>query len=141
MEIFNGELFAIAGSYTRVVEVMKGGQWENMMPVGNRNGSLDSFSSLKIPGNPADAIFVFGIYVLSFFILTTIISGGEEYHYRLKKVWRYDNEQWKKYHPLRTPRSHHQTARIGNNIFHIGGYQRPYYINDPYDHSANFRLK
>ena len=67
MEIFNGELIAIAGYSTRAVEIIRNGQWENIEPVGNRDGILDSFSSLTIPGNPSDALFVFGSHILTFF--------------------------------------------------------------------------
>ena len=61
VEIFNGEVMAIAGEFTREVEIMRNGQWENITPVGNRNGELTGFSSLTIPGNTSDILFIFGI--------------------------------------------------------------------------------
>ena len=67
LEIFNGELIAIAGQETRNVEILKNGQWENMMPVGNKTGYLYRFSSLAISGNPSDTLFVFGIHFLTIY--------------------------------------------------------------------------
>jgi len=58
-------LIAIAGEETRNVEILKNGQWEIMMPVGNRTGYLHGFSSLAIPGDPSDTLFVFGIHFLT----------------------------------------------------------------------------
>ena len=63
VEIFNGDLMAIAGRKTRKVEIMANGQWESILPVGNRDGTHEWFSSLIIPGNPTDTLFVFGIYL------------------------------------------------------------------------------
>ena len=61
LEIFNGELMAIAGEETRAVEIMKNGKWEHIDPVGNKRKKLSWFSSLTIPGNTSDILFVFGI--------------------------------------------------------------------------------
>ena len=65
LEIFNGELMAIAGEETRAVEIRKNGQWEHIDPVGNtvrnKRQKLSWFSSLTIPGNTSDILFVFGI--------------------------------------------------------------------------------
>ena len=74
LEMFNGKLLAIAGEETRNVELkQKNGKWRNITPVGNRNGSLFWFSSLTIPGNPSDTLFVFGIHILTILILTISI--------------------------------------------------------------------
>ena len=72
VEIFNGELMAIAGCETRNVEIMRNGQWKNIKPVGNMNGELCYFSSLTISGHPSDILYVFGIYVFTFFILSNL---------------------------------------------------------------------
>ena len=61
LEIFNGEKMAIGGLGTRNIEIMKNGQWENITPIGNRTGKLYGFSSLIIPGNTSDILFIFGI--------------------------------------------------------------------------------
>ena len=67
IEIFNAELIAIAGE-TRKIEIIRNRQWKNMTTVGNRNGMLKSFSSLIVPGNTSDILFVFGIHfvIISF---------------------------------------------------------------------------
>ena len=52
---------AIAGWVTRNVEIIKNSQWQNLMPVGNKDGKLHRFSSLTISGNPSDTLYVFGI--------------------------------------------------------------------------------
>ena len=70
IEIFNGKPMAIGGFYTRSVEIMRNGQWENITTVGNRTGNLYHFSSLIIPGDASDVLFVFGIQIFVFFILT-----------------------------------------------------------------------
>ena len=72
VEIFNAELMAIAGYDTRAVEIMRNGQWEIIKPVGNRNGDLYLFSSLTIPGNPSDTLFVFGSHILTVFIFNNL---------------------------------------------------------------------
>ena len=72
VDIFNGELIAIAGYSTRAVEILSNGQWENIKPVGNRNGQLYQFSSLTIPGNPSDTLFVFGSHILTVFIFNNL---------------------------------------------------------------------
>ena len=68
VEIFNGELMAIAGGQlngdkTRKVEIIRNGQWRNMTSVGNQDGKLYEFSSLTIHGNSSDILFVFGIHI------------------------------------------------------------------------------
>ena len=76
LEIFNGELMAIAGNATRAVEIMTSGHWGSIKPVGNINGKLYWFSSLTIPGNPSDTLFVFGIHILTFYSFLTISIRG-----------------------------------------------------------------
>ena len=66
IEILNGELIAIAGHNTRTVELMRNRQWKVLEPVGNKNGRLYLFSSLIVPGNTSDILFIFGIYILIF---------------------------------------------------------------------------
>ena len=105
--IFNGELMAIAGSYTRAVEIMRNGQWENIKPIGNGKGKLDLFSTLSIPGNPSDALFVFGM-------------RDSFWHAATDEVWQYDNQKWKKYHSLQTRKYSHHTTTIGDEIFNTG---------------------
>ena len=68
VEIFNGELMAIAGNNTREVEIMRNGQWNNITAVGNITGKLRWFSSLIIPGNTSDILFVFGNHIFNLFI-------------------------------------------------------------------------
>ena len=72
VDIFNGELIAIAGYSTRAVEIIRNGQWENIKPVGNKNGELYQFSSLTIIGNPSDTLFVFGSHILTVFIFNNL---------------------------------------------------------------------
>ena len=73
IEIFNAELIAIAGE-TRKIEIIRNRQWKNMTTVGNRNGMLLSFSSLIVPGNTSDILFVFGInfVIISFNLKNSI---------------------------------------------------------------------
>jgi len=72
VEIFNGELMAIAGENTREVEIMRNGQWESITAVGNNTGKLSRFSSVIIPGDTSDILFIFGIHIFNFFILNNL---------------------------------------------------------------------
>ena len=72
IEIFNGELIGIAGEDTRTVELMRNRQWKVLEPVGNKNGRLYGFSTLIVPGNTSDILFIFGIHIYYFFILNNL---------------------------------------------------------------------